>query len=97
GGIILIPATLTVLSYLNHADGAPLRFLWGWEGWVLVLLGLWGIVAAFAPGAPRLRLWEALTLGLTLPVIILSTLASSYWPHGPVVGLSLMAIAFSLW
>lgn len=97
GVLFLVLAVVIVLSYVNHAPGAPLHFLWGWEGPVLILLGLWGIVAAFAPGAPRLPLWESLTLGLTLPIAALATLIGSYYPHGPAVALGLVAFAFALW
>lgn len=97
GALLLVLAVVIVLSYLNHGQDAPLRFLWGWEGPVLILLGIWGILAAFAPGARRLPLWEALTLGLTLPIIALATLVSTYYPHGPAIALGLVAIAFAVW
>lgn len=97
GALLLVLAVVIVLSYLNHGQGAPLRFLWGWEGPLLIVLGICGIVAAFAPGAKRLPLWEAIILGLTLPIIALATFVSSYYPHGPAVALGLVAIAFALW
>lgn len=97
GALLLVLAVVIVLSYVNHGRGAPLRFMWGWEGILLILLGVWGIVAAFAPGARRLPLWEALTLGLTLPIFAVATFVSSYYPHGPAIALGLVAIAFGVW
>jgi hypothetical protein len=68
--ILLLLAPLTFLSYLNHADSAPLRLLWGSEGLGLItlLFGYWPhgtvvglalqacVLAAFAPREPSTRL-----------------------------------------
>jgi len=88
--ILLLLAPLTFFSYLNHADSAPLRFLWGSEALGLIVLGVAGILAAFAR-APHVRVWQRLLLAATLPIEIVFTLLFTYWPHGTVVGLALQA------
>ena len=88
--ILLLLAPLTLLSYLNHTDSAPLHFLWGSEALGLIVLGLAGIVAAFSR-APQVRAWQRVLLAATLPLEVGFTLLLLYWPHGTVVGLALQA------
>lgn len=98
GGLVLAAAVVTLLSYLNHADGAPLRFLWGAEGVLLAVIGLWAVVAAFAaPRANAVATWERVLLGATLPLFIAATLLLGYWPHGTLVGFGLEAAALAAW
>jgi hypothetical protein len=89
--ILLLLAPLAFLSYLNHADSAPLRPLWGSEGIALMVLGVDGIVAAVFTRAPRVRTWQRVLLAATLPIEVAFTLLLAYWPHGTVVGLALQA------
>jgi hypothetical protein len=89
--LILAGAPITALSYLNTPKDAPLHFLWGAEGFVLIAVGLAGIVAAVTAGS-RWRLWLRVVLGLTLPLLVAGTLATGYWPHGPLVVLGVEAI-----
>lgn len=96
--LILAGAPITVLSYLSTPTTAPTHWLWGAEGPLLVLIGLWAIVVAFA--APRrsgVRVWERLLVGFTLPILAGATLLLSYWPHGTLVGLGLEAAALAAW
>jgi hypothetical protein len=89
--ILLLLAPLTFLSYLNHADSAPLRPLWGSEGLGLTVLGVAGLLAAVFTRAPQVRAWQRILLAATLPIEIAFTLLLGYWPHGTVVGLALQA------
>lgn len=89
--ILLLLAPLTFLSYLNHADSSPLRFLWGSEGLCLIVLGLAGILAAAVTRAPLVRAWQRVLLAATLLIEVAFTVLLAYWPHGTVVGLALQA------
>ena len=95
GWLILAGAPVTALSYLNTPGEAPLHFLWGAEAFVLVAVGLAGILAAVTAG-PRWRGWVRLLLGLTLPLLVVATLAAGYWPHGPLVALGIESVAIIL-
>jgi hypothetical protein len=88
--ILLLLAPLTLLSYLNHPETAPLHLLWGGEAFGLIALGVAGVLAAFSR-APGVRAWERGLLAATLPVAAGSTVLFSYWPHGSVVGLAAQA------
>ncbi len=98
GVLLLLGAPVTALSYLNHAVDAPLHGLWGAEALLLIAVGLWALVVAFAPrrrsGVPR---WERVLLGMTLPILVASTLVFTYWPHGTLVGFGLEAGAIAAW
>lgn len=92
GWLTLLGAPVTALSYLNHAVDAPLHALWGGEAFVLMLIGIWAVVVAIA--APRGRGipgWERGLLGATLPILVVSTLVFSYWPHGTLIGFGVEA------
>ena len=89
--ILLLLAPLTFLSYLNHAESAPLRLLWGSEGLGLIVLGVAGILAAVFTRAPHVRWWQRVLLAATLPIEMAFTVLFGYWPHGTVVGLALQA------
>lgn len=92
GWLVLLGAPVTALSYLNHPVDAPLHALWGGEAFALMLIGIWALVVAIA--APRRRgipWWERVLLGLTLPIMIVATLALSYWPHGTLIGFGVEA------
>ena len=93
--LVLVGAPVTALSYLNTPKEAPLHFLWGVEALVLIAVGLAGILAAVTAGS-RWRLWVRIVLGLTLPLLDAGTLATGYWPHGPLVVLGVEAIAIIL-
>ena len=93
--LVLVGAPVTALSYLNTPKEAPLHFLWGVEALVLIAVGLAGILAAVTAGS-RWRLWVRIVLGLTLPLLVAGTLATGYWPHGPLVVLGVEAIAIIL-
>ena len=95
GWLILAGAPVTALSYLNTATDAPLHFLWGAEAFVLVAVGIAGILAAVTAGS-RWRGWVRLLLGLTLPLLVVATLATGYWPHGPLVALGVDAVVIIL-
>jgi hypothetical protein len=98
GWLILTGAPVTVLSYLNHPADAPLRPIWGAEAFVLIAIGLWAVVVAFAaPRTSGVPVWERLLLGSTLPVLVIATAALGYYPHGTLVGLGLEAAALAAW
>lgn len=98
GVLLLLGAPITALSYLNHAVDAPLHGLWGAEALLLIAVGLWALIIAFAPRrrsvVPR---WERVLLGMTLPILVASTLVLTYWPHGSLVGLGLEVGAIAAW
>lgn len=93
--LIIAGTPVTALSYLNTPKEAPLHFLWGAEGFVLIAVGLAGIAAAITAGS-RWRLWVRIVLGLTLPLLVAGTLATGYWPHGPLIVLGIEAIVIIL-
>jgi len=93
--LVIAGAPVTSLSYLNTPKEAPMHFLWGAEGFVLIAVGLAGILAAVTAG-PRWRQWLRIMLGLTLPLLVAGTLAAGYWPHGPLVVLGIEAIVIIL-
>ena len=93
--LVIAGAPVTALSYLNTPKEAPLHVLWGAEAFVLIAVGLAGILAAVTAGS-RWRLWVRIVLGLTLPVLVAGTLATGYWPHGPLVLLGVEAIVVIL-
>ena len=98
GWLVLTGVPITLLSYLNHPGDAPLRALWGAEAFVLIAIGLWAVVVAIAaPRGAGVPVWERVLLGCTLPVLVLSTLALSYYPHGTLVGFGLEAAALAAW
>lgn len=96
GGVVLLVtvlagAAVSPLSYLGTAEDSPLHPLWGSEGPLLVGVGLAGVLAAITA-----RRWPAplrALLGATLVVLVAGTLALGYYPHGPLVALSLEAAA----
>lgn len=89
--VLLALAPVTVVSYLSHEESAPLHFLWGAEGFGLILLGVLGIVVAVATRADGVRWWLRLLFGATLLIEVAFTWALVYYPHGTVVGLALQA------
>ena len=93
--LVIAGAPVTALSYLNTPTEAPLHFLWGAEAFVLIAVGLAGILAAVTAGS-RWRLWVRIVLGTTLPLLVAGTLVTGYWPHGPLVLLGVEAIAVIL-
>ncbi|MHC2999321.1 hypothetical protein [Microbacterium sp. HJ5] len=95
GWLIIAGAPVTALSYLNTPKDAPLHLLWGAEAFVLIAVGLAGILAAVTAGRSW-RLWVRIVLGLTLPLLVAGTLATGYWPHGPLIVLGLEAIVIIL-
>lgn len=90
--LIIIGAPITALSYLNASQKAPLHFVWGWELFVLVAVGVSGVAAAVTSGR-RWRVVVRVLLGMTLLILSLGTLTLGYWPHGSLVFLALEAIA----
>lgn len=98
GALLLLGAPITALSYLNHAEDAPLHALWGAEAFLLIGIGIWAFVAALIAGrraeVPR---WERLLLGMTLPILVASTVVLTYWPHGTLVGLGIEVCAIAAW
>jgi len=89
--LIIIGAPITAVSYLNSSERALLHFMWGWEFFVLVAVGLSGIAAAATAG----RRWGGgvrVLLGMTLLILVAGTLLLGYWPHGSLVFLALEAI-----
>lgn len=98
GLLLLLGAPITALSYLNHAADAPLHGLWGAEGFLLMAVGLWALVVAFATrrrtGLPR---WERVLIGMTLPILVVSTFLFTYWPHGTLIGLGIEVSAIAAW
>jgi len=98
GWLVLAGAPVTLLSYLNHADGSPLRFMWGAEAFVLIAIGLWAVLVAFlAPRGAGIPVWERVLLGATLPVLVGATALFAYWPHGTLIGFGLEAAALAAW
>ncbi|UOQ89015.1 hypothetical protein MUN74_17400 [Agromyces endophyticus] len=96
GWLLILAAVVTVLSYANHPVDAPLHALWGGEAFVLLAIGVWGIVVALVNGR-RAPLWERLLLAALLVIIVGSTVLFTYWPHGSLIGLGLAAAALAAW
>ncbi|MGM1029665.1 MAG: hypothetical protein ACQEWM_07290 [Actinomycetota bacterium] len=99
GGVVLLAAVLagavvSPLSYLGTPSTSPLHGLWGAEGPLLVGVGLAGLLAAVTARRWPRRL--RVLLGATLPILVAGTLALGYYPHGPLVALSLEAAAVIL-
>jgi hypothetical protein len=98
GWLVLAGAPVTLLSYLNHPDGSPMRALWGAEAFVLMAIGLWAVVVAFAaPRSAAVPAWERILLACTMPVLVIATLGFAYYPHGSLVGLGLEAAVLAAW
>ncbi|WP_448810154.1 hypothetical protein [Agromyces bauzanensis] len=92
GWLTLLGAPVTALSYLNHPVDAPVHALWGAEAYALMLVGIWAVVVAIvAPRGRGIPGWERALLAATLPIMVVSTLALSYWPHGTLVGFGVEA------
>lgn len=89
--LIIVGAPLTALSYLNTAVAAPLHFLWGWEAYALLGVGVGGIAAAATAG-PRWGIGVRTVLGMTFLILVVGTIALGYWPHGSLVVLALEAV-----
>lgn len=95
-GLTLAGTVLVVVSYAAAAWEQPWRALWGLEALLFVGIGLTGLAAgivAFRRGHPRPR---AALITITPVVIVLSTLAIPYYPHGTLVGMGLQAAALGL-
>jgi len=90
-GVLLALAPVTVVSYVSHNESAPLHFLWGAEGFGLMILGVIGILVAVVTRAPGVRPWLRILIGTTLLIEVAFTLLLTYYPHGTVVGLALQA------
>ncbi|UOW01389.1 hypothetical protein [Agrococcus sp. SCSIO52902] len=86
---VLLGAIITPVSYLSTPPTAPLHVLWGAEGPLLVVIGLAGVLAAVS--ARRWRRWVRALLAVTLVVLVAGVLATGYYPHGPLIALSLEA------
>lgn len=97
GWATLLGAPVTLLSYLNHASNAPLRFMWGTEFLVLVFIGVCASVAAITARRHGIPLWERVLVGSTLPILVISTFALSYWPHGTLIGYAAEAAVLAGW
>lgn len=93
--LVIAGAPVTALSYVNTPRDAPLHFLWGTEALMLMAVGIAGVLAALTAGS-RWRLWVRIVLGLTLPLLVIGTVAAGYWPHGPLVVLGVEAVAIIL-
>lgn len=97
GWATLLGAPVTFISYLNHASNAPLRFMWGTEFLVLVFIGVCALVVAIRARRHGIPFWERILVGSTLPILVISTLALSYWPHGTLIGYSMEAAVLAAW
>jgi len=93
--LVIAGGPVTVVSYLNAPEGAPLHAVWGSEGLLLLAVGLAGPVAAVTAKRPW-RPWVRVLLAATLVVVILGVLAFGYWPHGCLVLLAAEAAAVIL-
>lgn len=99
GGIVMLVSVLagsivSPLSYLGTSASSPLHWLWGSEGPLLVAVGIAGVLAAVTARGwpPALRL----LLAATLLVLVAGTFALGYYPHGPLVALSIEAAVLIL-
>ena len=88
-------APVTVVSYTNTSSNAPLHFMWGWSFYVLVAVGIAGIIAAITAGS-RWGFGARTLLGMTLVFLVVGTLTLVYYPHGSLVILGLEAVAVIL-
>lgn len=88
---VIAGAVVTPVSYLSTPVDAPTHALWGSEGPLLILVGIFGIAAAVtARGWPG---WARVLLAATLPVLIVGLLATGYYPHGCLATLGIEAVA----
>ncbi|WP_374977065.1 hypothetical protein ACEYYH_04470 [Microbacterium trichothecenolyticum] len=84
--LILAGAPITAISNINTPVDAPLHCLWGAEAFVLIAIGLSGLLAAFSAGSAWTSGAKTL-LGLTLLIVFVGTVALGYYPHGSLVAL----------
>ncbi|GAA1970873.1 hypothetical protein [Microbacterium deminutum] len=90
--LLIAGAPVCVLSYLSSPSSAPLHFLWGWEGILLFLACGFGVAAAATAG-PRWGIGLRTLLGFTFLIVVVGTIALSYWPHASLVVLAAEAVA----
>ncbi|MER7796672.1 hypothetical protein [Microbacterium sp. NPDC096154] len=93
--LVIAGAPITALSYVGAPEQSPLHFMWGWEGLLLLAIGLAGPVAAITARS-RWPRWVRVLLGLTLLVVVVGVLTFGYWPHGSLVLLAAEAVAVIL-
>lgn len=88
---VIAGAVVTPVSYLSTPAEAPTHVLWGSEGPLLILVGIFGVVAAVT--ARGWAGWVRVLLAATLPVLIAGLLATGYYPHGCLATLGIEAVA----
>lgn len=87
----LLVAPVTTLSYLNHEEGAPLRFMWGAEAFVLMAAFVLAIVVAFTGRHRDIRPVTRALVGCSVVFGVLGTLLTGYYPHGTYIGIGVLA------
>lgn len=99
GWVSVLGAPVTVLSYLASDAEHPLHAMWGSELFVLLAMGVVGVVAGIrARRTHRMPRWWTVLLGATLLVLVAGTLLLGYYPHGSLVafGVAVAVLAVAL-
>ena len=86
---------LTPVSYAASGWDGAWGSLWGIEGPLLMLIGVVGLVAGVAAIRQTTRRSWAWLLAATPVVVVMSTVAFGYYPHGTLIGLGVQAAALS--
>lgn len=87
----LVGAPVVVASYLAEGAPTPWRYLWGSEFFVLVAIGVTGLVAGIVALRRPVPRSSGVLLAATLVFIAVGTVAFTYYPHGSLVGLGIEA------
>lgn len=86
GWLTILGAAVTIASYGGYGLGEPWDVLWGIEGLLLIVVGVVALVAGLrALRTRRVPRWWAVMLAATVVVLVVSTLAFTYFPHGTLV------------
>lgn len=89
--LTLAGAPVVVGSYLAHDEAAPIRYVWGAEFFLLVAIGLAALAAGLAAWPTLRPRWRAVLVASTPLILVVATLALTYYPHGSLVGIGVEA------
>ncbi len=88
--LLLCPVTL--LSYLNHPEDAPLHGLWGAEAFVLIGAFALALLVGIVGGRTRrVPLLARVLVASTVLFGVGGTMLTGYYPHGTMIGIGALA------